>query len=149
MRRWNLIIALLLTGMVFVTFAEADENDLFLQITSPAPEVTTAKATLDCNTTSADLLPLANVVFAASLAEDVCGQCGSSYCWGAPFEAPCGNDGRQCTPMSFSCGAGKGFRCYCLSPFLYFSRWSETAREQSQMTGGQWKVTRHDEVGPL
>jgi hypothetical protein len=116
MRRWNLIIALLLTGIFFANVAEANENDLFLQITSPAPEMTAGKATLDCNTTSAELLPLANVIFAASLAEDVCGQCGSTYCWGAQFEAQCGNDGRQCIPTG-SCGTGQGFRCHCLSPF--------------------------------
>lgn len=112
MHRWNLILTVLLTGVLFASVAEADENGLFVQITSLAPEMTSAKATSDCNAMSAEFLPLAHVIFAGGLGEEVCGQCGAPYCWGAQLYAPCGNDGRQCIPSGI-CGANIP-RCYCL-----------------------------------
>jgi hypothetical protein len=93
MHRRNLILALLVTGTFSANVVEGDENDFLLQIMNPAPEMTLAEATSDCKATSAELLPLANVIFAASLDEEVCGQCGSTYCWGAQIEAPCSTVG--------------------------------------------------------
>jgi hypothetical protein len=110
MRPWSLILTLLLTGILFANVAEADENDFLLQITSPEPQMTLAEAPSECNATSAEPLPLANVIFADDL--KVCGQCSAPYCRGAELYSNC-PDGRKCVP-SGSCGAEIP-RCYCLS----------------------------------
>ena len=113
MLRWNLIFNVLVAGILVTQVAEGQENRALLQITSPAPEMTPLGAISHCNAKPTQLSASAKAIFAAGLDEDVCGQCGAPYCWGAHFYDECGYQGGQCQPIR-SCLDGTP-SCYCLS----------------------------------
>lgn len=112
MRRWSLILSVLLTGIFLADISKADEKDLLLQSTKPAPAMTS-----DCKAASADL-PMESVIFASTLEEEVCGPCGSPYCWGAQFSAVCGPGGwGYCEPLGYCADEfpnPPSRACYCM-----------------------------------